>query len=83
MEGRVIESVKRILRDVLQLGERADALTESSGLLGDMPEVDSMAVVAILTMFEEEFGIEVQDDDVSAETFATVGSLARFLEERV
>ena len=79
----MIESVKRILRDTLQLGKRADMLNEDSALLGEIPELDSMAVVTILTLFEDEFGIEVNDDDVSAETFATVGSLARFLEERV
>jgi len=79
----VIESVKRILRDALQLGARADTLTADTGLLGEMPEVDSMAVVTILTMLEDEFGIEVNDDDISADTFATVGSLAKFLEERV
>ena len=79
----MIETVKRILRDSLQLGKRADALNEDSPLLGEIPELDSMAVVTILTLFEEEFGIEVNDDDISAETFATVGSLARFLQERV
>ena len=79
----MIEPVKRILRDTLQLGRRADALNEDSALLGAIPELDSMAVVTILTLFEEEFGIEVNDDDISAETFATVGSLARFLQDRV
>lgn len=79
----MIETVKRILRDSLQLGERADGLVEESPLLGEVPELDSMAVVTILTLFEEEFGIEVNDEDISAETFATVGSLARFLQERV
>ncbi len=79
----MIESVKRILRDSLQLGARADALDANSALLGEIPELDSMAVVTILTLFEEEFGIEVNDDEVSAETFSTVGSLTRFLEERV
>lgn len=79
----MIESVRRILRDALQLGDRADALTADSRLLGEMPELDSMAVVAILTLVEEEFSIEVNDQDISADTFATVGSLARFLQERV
>ncbi len=78
----MIESVRRILRDALQLGKRADTLNSDSALLGAIPELDSMAVVTILTLFEEEFGIEVNDDDISAETFATVGSLARFLEDR-
>lgn len=79
----MIEAVKRILRDTLQLGKRADLLNEHSALLGEIPELDSMAVVTILTLFEDEFGIEVNDDDISAETFATVGSLAHFLQERV
>lgn len=74
--------VKRILRDALQLGEKAERLTDSSPLLGSVPELDSMAVVTVLTLIEEEFGISVDDDDVSAETFATVGSLARFVSEK-
>ena len=79
----MIESVKQILRDTLQLGDRADSLGEHSALLGEIPELDSMAVVTILTLFEDQYGIEVNDDDISAETFATVGSLAKFLQDRV
>ena len=74
--------VRRILRDALQLGDKADRLTESSPLLGSIPELDSMAVVTVLTLIEEEFGVSVDDDDVSADTFATVGSLVRFVAEK-
>jgi acyl carrier protein len=76
----MIESVRRILRDTLQLGQRADDLTADSPLLGAIPELDSMAVVTILTLFEEEFGASIDDDEVSADSFATLGSLTRFLE---
>ncbi len=79
----MIETVKTILRDTLQLGQRADALTADSPLMGSVPELDSMAVVAILTLFEDEFGVTIDDDDVSADTFATVGSLAQFLKQRI
>ena len=78
----MIETVRRILRDTLQLGDRADALDADSPLLGAIPELDSMAVVTILTLFEEEYGVEIEDDDVSADTFATMGALAEFLEQR-
>jgi acyl carrier protein len=74
--------VKRILRDALQLGDKADKLTESSALLGAIPELDSMAVVTVLTLIEDEFGVTVEDDDVSADTFATVGSLVQFVSEK-
>lgn len=77
-----LESIKRILRDTLQLGDRAKDLTESSALLGAIPELDSMAVISLITMIEDEFGITVADDEVTAETFETVGSLVRFVTEK-
>jgi hypothetical protein len=46
-------------------------------LLGSLPELDSMAVVTLIGALEEHFGIMVDDDDISASTFATLGSLAR------
>jgi acyl carrier protein len=79
----MIEEVRELLRSTLQLGDRADRLTASSALLGSIPEFDSMAVVTVLTMIEEEFGISVADDEVSAEVFETLGSLAEFVERKV
>ncbi len=79
----MIDDIREILRDTLQLGERADKLTASSPLLGAIPEFDSMAVVTVLTMIEEEFGVAVEDDEVSADVFETVGSLAEFVDRKV
>lgn len=74
-----IERVRRILRDALQLGPRAEALTEQSRLLGGIAEFDSMAVVSVIAMVEEEYGITINDDDLSAEVFETLGSLTDFV----
>lgn len=74
---------KRILRDTLNLGNRADQLTLDSRLLGGIPEFDSMAVVGLVAAIEEEFGVTIHDDELSAEVFATVGSLARFISRKV
>jgi acyl carrier protein len=79
----MLEDIREILRNTLQLGERADQLTAESPLLGAIPEFDSMAVVTVLTLVEEEFGIEIDDDDVSADVFETVGTLADFVTVRV
>ena len=48
-------------------------------LLGAVPELDSMAVVTLITTLEERFGLAIDDDEVSGETFATVGSLTQFV----
>ena len=47
--------------------------------MGAIPEFDSSAVVTVLTMVEDEFGVEIDDDEVSAENFETVGSLVEFV----
>lgn len=78
-----VESVRSLLKSALQLGSRADRLTADSALLGAIPEFDSMAVVSIIAMMEEQYGISVSDDEISADTFSTVGSLARFLAEKM
>jgi acyl carrier protein len=78
----VFDDVKKILAQTLQLGPRADALTPDSPLLGAIPELDSMAVVNILTALEEFFGFSAEDDEISADTFATLDSLSRFVESK-
>ncbi|PTR09423.1 acyl carrier protein [Nitrosospira sp. Nsp5] len=77
-----LEEVKNILSDVLSLGERKNSLKEDSILLGSLPELDSMAVVNVITALEEHFGITVDDDEISASTFETLGSLTRFVEQK-
>jgi acyl carrier protein len=78
-----IEELKTILADVLSLGPAKDSLTEQSALLGSIPELDSMAVVNLIAALEEHFGIVVDDDEISATTFETLGSLNAFVQEKL
>ncbi len=43
----MLDEVRDVLKDTLQLADRAASLREDSGLLGELPEFDSMAVVTI------------------------------------
>ena len=78
-----IDSISRILQEVLQLGSQLEPVTGETPLLGSLPEFDSMAVVSVLTRIEEEFGIYIEDEEVSAEMFETVGSLLEFVRSRL
>lgn len=78
-----IDDVRMVLADVLALGDRAGDLNENSALLGSIPELDSMAVINVLTALEEHFGITVEDDEISAATFETLGSLVQFVERKL
>jgi acyl carrier protein len=75
----VQQEVLRILDEVLSLGGRAKAFTPDTPLLGAIPELDSMAVVTLITTLEEQLGIIVDDDDIDGATFETVGSLTGFV----
>lgn len=78
-----LNEVKEIVGEVLQLGGRIDDFDESTPLLGSVPEFDSMAVVMVLTAIEENFGISVDDDEISAEVFETIGALLQFVNAKV
>jgi len=77
------EQVRAVLRDVLSLGDRADRLAPGSALLGAVPELDSMAVVNVIAALEDRFGFTVDDDEISGDTFATLGSLVDFVAAKV
>lgn len=78
-----IDVVRSVLRDALHLGDRAARLDSDSRLMGALPEFDSMAVVTVVTMLEDQFGITVADDELSGDVFETVGSLCRFLDGKL
>lgn len=78
-----LEDVKTLLADVLSLSESTRrGLSEQTALLGNLPELDSMAVVNLITALEERFGITIDDDEIGASTFATVGTLADFVRRK-
>lgn len=78
-----LDDVVQIVGDVLQLGARTAALDDTTPLLGSVPEFDSMAVVSVITAIEESYGIYIEDDEVSAEIFETIGSLHEFVSTKV
>ena len=78
-----ISDVRSILISVLQLDDGIGLVEDDSPLLGAIPEFDSMAVVSALTALEEKFDFFVDDDEIDAEIFETLGSLAEFVENKL
>ena len=75
IEVRVLE----LLDGVLSLDGRAARFKRDTALLGAVPELDSMAVVGLITGIEERFVITIDDDEIDGATFLTVGSLVDFV----
>lgn len=77
------EQVKKILIEVLNLGDQGHALTADSNLLGALAELDSMAVVSVIAKLEDYFGFSIEDDEISGQVFETLGSLSAFVESKL
>jgi acyl carrier protein len=74
------ENTRLIVAQVLGLD--AAMLTANTPLLGSVAALDSMAVAQLLAALEEHFGFVLDDDALSADTFATVGTLADFVQRQ-
>lgn len=79
----ITQTIVRVLDESLSLNGRSVNFTRETLLLGAIPELDSMAVVALLSSLEEQFGLVVDDDDIDGATFATVGSLVDYVNSKL
>lgn len=79
----LLDDVKMIVGNSLQIGSRVQQMDASTPLLGAVPELDSIAVVNLITALEDHFGITVADDEIGASTFETLGSLTQFVERKL
>jgi len=77
-----LDAVKAVLVEILGVEDRADQLTAETSLFGALPELDSMAVAEIIVELEQRFDIVLDDGDITAETFETLGSLTAFVEDK-
>ncbi|MCC7487774.1 MAG: acyl carrier protein [Burkholderiales bacterium] len=79
----LLDDVKAVVGSTLQIRDRVTRMDAAAPLLGAVPELDSMAVVSLITALEEHFGFTVSDDEIGAAAFETLGSLARFVEQKL
>ena len=71
----VFEKVKDILVEYLEVEE--DSITADTDIQNDLG-ADSLDIVDLIMSFEDEFEIEVPDEDI--ENLRTVGSLVAYIE---
>ena len=76
-----LSDVLRVLDDALQLQGRSAQFDLDTPLLGALPELDSMAVLAVISGLESHFGIALSDEQLSGARFATVGSLCELVQD--
>jgi acyl carrier protein len=78
-----VEQVAQVLVATLGIDEPAGGLAADTALFGSMPELDSMAVVEVIVALQEHFGVQIDEEHITGETFETVGSLAALVDARI
>jgi acyl carrier protein len=77
------DTVRAVLRDVLGISqERVQGFDADTGLFGDLPELDSMAVAGLLTELEDRLDIMIDDDEIDTDMLGTFGALVAFAERK-
>ena len=75
----LLETVLQILDRELNLQGKALAFTEDTKLRGSLPQLDSMAIVSVISALEEQLGFEFPEDELDGAIFETVGTLLEVL----
>ena len=71
------QKVKSIIAE--QLGVKLEEVTDSASFVDDLG-ADSLDTVELVMALEEEFGVEIPDED--AEKMTNVGEAVRYVEEK-
>jgi len=78
-----LDDLKSVLVTTLGIEDRAASIDASTPLFGGLPELDSLAVLDLVTAIEDEFDITIDDEEFSGDIFETLGSLAAFVDQKL
>jgi acyl carrier protein len=76
------KSIEEKVKDIIveQLGVNPEQVTPQASFIEDLG-ADSLDIVELVMAFEEEFGVEVPDED--AEKLQTVGDVIKYIEDKL
>jgi acyl carrier protein len=81
MQGPIdVAAVRAAVIETLGIDD-VDAIDSTTPLFS-IPELDSMAVMELVVELERRFGITFEDEDLTAEVFETIESLAAYVQAK-
>jgi acyl carrier protein len=73
-------SIKSYIRDELLIAD-GTSLQDDTPLWGGV--IDSVGLMQLITFIEEQFGVEIQDDELTSAHFGTVADIAALVDRKV
>jgi acyl carrier protein len=77
----VVQQIKHMLVDDLQLNVKPDEIPDDSSLLEDGLALDSIAIAELIAQIEDRFGLQFDDQVLDTTLFANLSVLAAFVRE--
>jgi acyl carrier protein len=83
MSDPVLERIKRIILDDLDVNLAYEDLDETVPLFEEGLALDSVLLVELISFIEKRFAIELRDEALNMQTFRNLQSVARVIEEQM
>jgi acyl carrier protein len=77
----VASRIREFIRTEIMFEDDSSVLLDDTPLLGRT--MDSLGLTQLVAFLEEEFGIEIDGDDVTLDNFQTVASIERLVESKI
>ena len=78
----ITRRVKQVFVQALELDVDPSEIDDDEPLFGEGLGADSIASLKIVFALEEEFGFEVDDEDLQVELFSSVRTLSQYIAEK-
>lgn len=83
MSDEIIDQLKSIIVDKLDVNLRLEEIDENISLFEDGLGLDSIAVVDLIVSIEKQFSMSIADDELNADLFKSLNILADFIRLKV
>jgi acyl carrier protein len=80
--NEIIERLKHLISENLDLNIRVEDIDADSALMEEGLKLDSLAIVELITLVEDNFGIQFGEDDLNMEAFGSLRKLAAAISSR-
>ena len=83
MSQDIEAKIRKIIVEHLELDVKVKQVTVETPLIDGGLNMDSINVLELISLIEEEFGIAVRDEDMSVELIGTIASLAAYIRKQL
>ena len=83
MQDQVLEQIKRIVVEDLDVNLKYEDLDETVPLFEEGLALDSVILVELISFIEKRFNIELGDEALNTETFRNLQSIAKVIREQL